>query len=398
MTPGLEQVAPRAHDRRQPARRRSRRGRRRRRAARLDRALLRRRRPHRLEQRRRFRRGQRLLHARRGRLDRPPGRGRRAATRFVAATRAIRRPARHPRHRPAAGDDRADDRATLRGKFLRAVHEAGAIYRRVAARQGRGRLRHRGLDGRNRPAANARRTALHPRGGGRRGHSRRRRSPRDSPAGSTRASTTSATSAQFAREFEEDLAVIALAVREFGLPENLKLSVHSRQRQVLDLRPDAPGSRGSSTPGVHLKTAGTTWLEELIGLAMAGGDGLDIAKDVYRGALRPVRRALRPVRLGDRHRPPALPSADAVARWDEEAFASACVTTRRARPTTPICGSSFTSATRSPPRWARATSTPWINTPTSSASSSPRTPADTTHLSRCFRRVKLAMRDDHLRT
>jgi hypothetical protein len=33
--------------------------------------------------------------------------------------------------------------------------------------------------------------------------------------------------------------------------------------------------------GVHLKTAGTTWLEELIGLAEAGGHGLALAKEVY---------------------------------------------------------------------------------------------------------------------
>ncbi len=33
--------------------------------------------------------------------------------------------------------------------------------------------------------------------------------------------------AQFEREFNEDLAVIAHAVLRYGLPENLKLSVHS---------------------------------------------------------------------------------------------------------------------------------------------------------------------------
>ena len=32
---------------------------------------------------------------------------------------------------------------------------------------------------------------------------------------------------QFAKEFEEDLAAIALAVKRYGLPANLKLSVHS---------------------------------------------------------------------------------------------------------------------------------------------------------------------------
>jgi len=50
-------------------------------------------------------------------------------------------------------------------------------------------------------------------------------------------------------------------------------------------------------PACHLKTAGTTWLEELIGLAAAGGDGLVIAKEIY-ASLKPDRRALRPLCLG----------------------------------------------------------------------------------------------------
>ncbi len=33
--------------------------------------------------------------------------------------------------------------------------------------------------------------------------------------------------AQFEKEFEDDLAVIAHAVKKYGLPSNLKLSVHS---------------------------------------------------------------------------------------------------------------------------------------------------------------------------
>jgi hypothetical protein len=36
--------------------------------------------------------------------------------------------------------------------------------------------------------------------------------------------------------------------------------------------------------GIHLKTAGTTWLEELIGLAESGGQGLDLAKEIYSSA------------------------------------------------------------------------------------------------------------------
>jgi hypothetical protein len=33
--------------------------------------------------------------------------------------------------------------------------------------------------------------------------------------------------------------------------------------------------------GLHLKTAGTTWLEEVIGLAESGGDALALVKEIY---------------------------------------------------------------------------------------------------------------------
>ena len=36
--------------------------------------------------------------------------------------------------------------------------------------------------------------------------------------------------------------------------------------------------------GLHLKTAGTTWLEEMIGLAESGGDALALVKEIYTDA------------------------------------------------------------------------------------------------------------------
>jgi hypothetical protein len=91
--------------------------------------------------------------------------------------------------------------------------------------------------------------------------------------------------AQFHRQFEECLAVVAFAVREFHLPENLKLSVHSGSDKFA-IYGCMHESLKRFDAGLHLKTAGTTWLEELIGLAQAGDDGLQIAKDVYAGAWR----------------------------------------------------------------------------------------------------------------
>jgi tagaturonate epimerase len=86
--------------------------------------------------------------------------------------------------------------------------------------------------------------------------------------------------AQFEKEFNEDLAVIAFAVSRYDLPRNLKLSVHSGSDKFSIYAPMRRALRKFGA-GVHLKTAGTTWLEELIGLAEAGGDGLELAKYVY---------------------------------------------------------------------------------------------------------------------
>lgn len=85
---------------------------------------------------------------------------------------------------------------------------------------------------------------------------------------------------QFEKEFNDDLAVIAHAIESYGLPANLKLSVHSGSDKF-SLYPIIRRALQRTGAGVHLKTAGTTWLEELIGLAEAGGDGLELAKEIY---------------------------------------------------------------------------------------------------------------------
>ncbi len=88
----------------------------------------------------------------------------------------------------------------------------------------------------------------------------------------------------FTREFEYDLAVVAHAVKVFGLPQNLKLSIHSGSDKF-SLYPIMHNAMKKFGTGLHLKTAGTTWLEEIIGLAASDGKGLSLAKDVYKNAL-----------------------------------------------------------------------------------------------------------------
>ena len=89
----------------------------------------------------------------------------------------------------------------------------------------------------------------------------------------------------FKREFNDDLSVIAFAVKTFKFPANLKLSVHSGSDKfsIYPVIREAVAQRGT---GLHVKTAGTTWLEEVIGLASAGGEGLQLAKDLYAQALK----------------------------------------------------------------------------------------------------------------
>ena len=85
---------------------------------------------------------------------------------------------------------------------------------------------------------------------------------------------------QFNREFSDDICVIRHAVPLFDLPKNLKLSVHSGSDKF-SIYPGIRKAIELHDAGVHVKTAGTTWLEELIGLAESGGSSLDLVKDIY---------------------------------------------------------------------------------------------------------------------
>jgi hypothetical protein len=89
--------------------------------------------------------------------------------------------------------------------------------------------------------------------------------------------------AQFTREFNDDIAVLGHAAAAYGLPASLKLSVHSGSDKF-SLYPVIREAAARTGAGFHIKTAGTTWLEELIGLAEAGGDGLELTREIYAAA------------------------------------------------------------------------------------------------------------------
>jgi hypothetical protein len=127
---------------------------------------------------------------------------------------------------------------------------------------------------------------------------------------------------RFAEEFEADVVVIALAVEEFGLPENLKLSVHSGSDKFSIYEPIKRIIRKHGA-GLHLKTAGTTWLEELIGLAMAGGEGLAIAKEIYKTALERFDELRAPYSAVIDIDESRIPSPETMDGWTGEDYANA---------------------------------------------------------------------------
>jgi hypothetical protein len=128
--------------------------------------------------------------------------------------------------------------------------------------------------------------------------------------------------AKFSEEFSNDIAAIAFAVQQYGLPGSLKLSVHSGSDKFLIYRP-IHNALKKFDAGVHLKTAGTTWLEELIGLAEAGGEGLGLAKEIYGGAYSHREELCAPYATVIDIDPAKLPAPAAVAQWSSEQFVSA---------------------------------------------------------------------------
>lgn len=128
--------------------------------------------------------------------------------------------------------------------------------------------------------------------------------------------------AQFEKEFNDDLCVIAHAVKRYGLPDNLKLSVHSGSDKFSIYAPIHRALQRHNA-GLHVKTAGTTWLEEIIGLAEGGGDGLTLAKEIYAEAIAHIDELCGPYASVidiDRSK---LPTADTVTNWSGSQLAAA---------------------------------------------------------------------------
>jgi len=126
----------------------------------------------------------------------------------------------------------------------------------------------------------------------------------------------------FAKEFEQDVAVVKYAAETFGLPANLKLSVHSGSDKF-SIYPAIKAAVKKFDAGIHIKTAGTTWLEEIIGLAEAGGEGLKIAKKIYANSLPRFDELTGPYATVLDIDKSQLPPYEEVDLWTSEQFSAA---------------------------------------------------------------------------
>ncbi len=126
---------------------------------------------------------------------------------------------------------------------------------------------------------------------------------------------------KFADEFESDLMVIDYAIKEFGLPENLKMSIHSGSDKFA-IYPHISESIMKFNKGIHLKTAGTTWLEEVIGLAESGGEALAFVKEIYAESLEKIEELCAPYADVIDIKISSLPHGSAVGKWDSKRFAA----------------------------------------------------------------------------
>ncbi|TXT61901.1 MAG: hypothetical protein BAJALOKI1v1_1080003 [Promethearchaeota archaeon] len=126
---------------------------------------------------------------------------------------------------------------------------------------------------------------------------------------------------QFSTEFKNDLAIIQFAIKEFGLPQNLKLSIHSGSDKF-SLYEIINQSIKKFSTGVHIKTAGTTWLEELKGLALAGNESLKIVKEIYKKAYKRYEELATPYSSVINIEKGALPPPAMVNSWSGKKVAN----------------------------------------------------------------------------
>ena len=123
----------------------------------------------------------------------------------------------------------------------------------------------------------------------------------------------------FEKDFEAHLLVIKHGIEHFGLPRNLRLSIHTGSDKF-SLYPIMNRQIKKHGVGLHLKTAGTTWLEEFIGVAESGVDGLEFAKEVTLESFARIQELTGAYANVVKINVDNLPSENEVSRWQSGNF------------------------------------------------------------------------------
>jgi hypothetical protein len=216
------------------------------------------------------------------------------------------------------------DEKTVRGaagKFLRAVQEAGRIYRYVEERKGReGFVTEISVDETDAPQSPVELFLIL-------AMIAEERIPVQTIAPKFTGRFNKGVDylgdlAQFEKEFDEDLSVIAFAIHEFGLADTLKLSVHSGSDKF-SIYPIINRLIKKHNAGLHVKTAGTNWLEEVIGLAESGDEGLALVKEIYAQAREHYAELVAPYSTVIDINPNKLPDPKSVMGWSSSQYADA---------------------------------------------------------------------------
>lgn len=127
--------------------------------------------------------------------------------------------------------------------------------------------------------------------------------------------------AAFEAHLRRILAVLEFARREFAWPE-LRLSVHSGSDKP-SLYPILYRCAVARGHGLHLKTAGTTWLAEVEALAEAEKEAWHFVRELYRKAWQRRAELIRPYTPVVEICEARLPAPEAIASWSGKNFAAA---------------------------------------------------------------------------
>ena len=111
-------------------------------------------------------------------------------------------------------------------------------------------------------------------------------------------------------------------MKQYPLPPALKLSVHSGSDKY-SLYDSMSAALERSDAGLHLKTAGTTWLQELAGLAETGSEGCVLVREIYSQALERMDELCAPYACVIDIDRKALPPRREVTQWSSEQWVSA---------------------------------------------------------------------------